>query len=659
MSRHATSSLMMLLFLCVLFATLVRGFPRSQISQQQQSQRIRDSIRSPLGWKRTTRAETDTVVHLQIGLKHDGFKELERRLYELSSPSHRSYGHHLSGSDVAQLLKPSAETVRKAEDWLIEHGITRYDMTPGRDWIRASVPVRTAETLLDAEFYHFESDSDGDVLVRTLEWSLPEHLRGHIDVVQPTNSFLRSVPQDRHGGIPRPAWEVEGRVPTYEELVEEDLVERGHLDIPALADLPPKPTVADACNRLAVSSLCLRVLYGTLDYEVQQPVDANATNKVGVVNFLGHNNNRSDIAQYLELYRPDAAAAGAATSFETVLVAGAVDQQTPNTPEQMSRAMGLEGALDVETLLGVAHPVPVVAWNVGGRPPFQPSSNKAQNSNEPYLEWLHHLAALDDAALPRVVSVSYADEEQTVPPRYAARVCEAFAQLGARGVSVIVASGDEGVGKEGKCVSNDGADTPRFMPAFPASCPYVTAVGGTRHFDPVMAGFDARGGFSTGGGFSNYFPRPRYQEPAVAAYVAGLNTTHGDLYNPQGRGIPDVAAMAYHFPVVWNGTSHLLDGTSASAPTFAAVIALINDALLAEGRPSLGFLNPWLYSSALPGLRDVTIGSNRGCGTMGFPAVEGWDAATGLGTPWFPVLKHLALRDAFRWDHPWYVADLA
>ncbi|OBR08159.1 Pro-kumamolisin [Colletotrichum higginsianum IMI 349063] len=339
----------------------------------------------------------------------------------------------------------------------------------------------------------------------------------------------------------------------------------------------------------------------------------------------------------------------------------------------MSRAMGLEGALDVETLLGVAHPVPVVAWNVGGRPPFQPSSNKDQNSNEPYLEWLHHLAALDDAALPRVVSVSYADEEQTVPPRYAARVCEAFAQLGARGVSVIVASGDEGVGKEGKCVSNDGADTPRFMPAFPASCPYVTAVGGTRHFDPVMAGFDARGGFSTehadnkaygsinvlGGGFSNYFPRPRYQEPAVAAYVAGLNTTHGGLYNPQGRGIPDVAAMAYHFPVVWNGTSHLLDGTSASAPTFAAIIALINDALLAEGRPSLGFLNPWLYSSALPGLRDVTIGSNRGCGTMGFPAVEGWDAATGLGTPWFPVLKHLALRDAFRWDHPWYVADLA
>ena len=191
-------------------------------------------------------------------------------------------------------------------------------------------------------------------------------------------------------------------MPSYEELVEEDLIERGHLDIPALEDLPKdrKPTVADACNRLAVSSLCLRVLYGTFDYQVQQdPTAANATNKVGVVNFLGHNNNRSDIAHYLELYRPDAAADGAASAFETVLVAGAVDQQTPNTPDQMSHAMGLEGALDVETLIGVAHPVPVVAWNVGGKPPFTPSANKVQNSNEPYLEWLHYLAALDDAKL--------------------------------------------------------------------------------------------------------------------------------------------------------------------------------------------------------------------------------------------------------------------
>ncbi|KAI0123397.1 Pro-kumamolisin [Xylariales sp. AK1849] len=630
MARNASLLLLSLFFLGLVKLAECTG--TSYHNVQGLSARIIESIRTPLRWKRTSRADDNTIIHLQIGLKHRGFGELERRLYE------------------------AAETMRATENWLQEHGILQFNYTLGKDWITASVPVRQVETLLHGKYHHFVNDDNGDTLVRTLEWSIPEYLQEHIEVIQPTNSFFRAVPQDRYGGIPRPQWELDGRLPTYEELIEEDLVERGHLDVPALEDLPAHPTVDQACNRLAVSSLCLRVLYGTLDYEVQQQ-PPNNTNKVGLVNFLGNNNNRSDVARYLEIYRPDAAAAGAADAFETILVNGAVDQQTPNTPEQMARSAGLEGALDVETLIGVAYPVPVVAWNVDGRPPFQASQNKIQNSNEPYMEWLHHLLAHEDGTLPQVISISYADEEQTVPESYAKRVCEAFAQLGARGISVIVASGDEGVGKDEKCFSNDGSDKPKFLPTFPASCPFVTAVGGTRHLDPVMAGFDARGGFSTGGGFSDYFPRPQYQEAVVQPYVEGLNTTYEGLYNAKGRGIPDVAAMGYHYPVVWNGTSHLLDGTSASAPTFASIIALINDALLEAKRPALGFLNPWLYSSALAGLRDVAIGSNRGCGTLGFPAVKGWDAATGLGTPWFPVLKELALRDAFRWDHPWYMMN--
>ena len=53
-------------------------------------------------------------------------------------------------------------------------------------------------------------------------------------------------------------------------------------------------------------------------------------------------------------------------------------------------------------------------------------------------------------------------------------------------------------------------------------------------------------------------------------------------------------------------------GTSASAPTFAAVIALVNDALLAAGKPALGFLNPWIYSCAHKALTDITQGSSFG-----------------------------------------------
>ena len=84
-------------------------------------------------------------------------------------------------------------------------------------------------------------------------------------------------------------------------------------------------------------------------------------------------------------------------------------------------------------------------------------------------------------------------------------------------------------------------------------------------------------------------------------------------------------------------------GTSASSPTFAAVISLVNDALLAEGKPTLGFLNPWIYSGAYAALTDVTRGSAIGCNTTGFPAQVGWDAVTGWGTPNFGKLVAAAM----------------
>ena len=69
----------------------------------------------------------------------------------------------------------------------------------------------------------------------------------------------------------------------------------------------------------------------------------------------------------------------------------------------------------------------------------------------------------------------------------------------------------------------------------------------------------------------------------------------------------------------------------------------MNDARIAAGLPSLGFLNPWLYKKGFKGLNDIIGGNNPGCGTSGFTAVKGWDPVTGLGTPNFGLLKDLAL----------------
>lgn len=91
------------------------------------------------------------------------------------------------------------------------------------------------------------------------------------------------------------------------------------------------------------------------------------------------------------------------------------------------------------------------------------------------------------------------------------------------------------------------------------------------------------------------------------------------------------------------GIVRTVGGTSASSPTFAAVIALVNDALIAAGRPALGWLNPWIYGGAYHALTDITSGSSIGCNSSGFPAEVGWDAVTGYGTPVSRIPSELAI----------------
>jgi tripeptidyl-peptidase-1 len=211
------------------------------------------------------------------------------------------------------------------------------------------------------------------------------------------------------------------------------------------------------------------------------------------------------------------------------------------------------------------------------------------------------------------------------------------------------------------CQTNDGKNTTRFLPTFPASCPYVTSVGSTQYVQPEEATI-----FS-GGGFSDRFPRPAYQNTAVSSYLKKLGTKWQNLYNAGGRGFPDVAAQGMNFHVIdKNGTNvqlnELFSGTSASAPTFAAIVSLLNNARLSEGQAPLGFLNPWLYSVGYKGLTDIVNGGSVGCigeaifsglpapvvPFASFNATKGWDPVSGLGTPLFDKLLQLAVPKA-----PW------
>lgn len=147
--------------------------------------------------------------------------------------------------------------------------------------------------------------------------------------------------------------------------------------------------------------------------------------------------------------------------------------------DQTSQADSGEANLDQQYVLAVGFDVPVTEFSVGGLGQLVPdgeSPTQEANSNEPFLEWLIALSAMDNSQIPNSISVSYGENEQEIPLSYATQVCNMFAQLGARGKSILIASGDSGVGSF--CQANDGTNATRFQPQFPASCPYVTAVGG-------------------------------------------------------------------------------------------------------------------------------------------------------------------------------------
>ncbi|KAK1981465.1 Pro-kumamolisin [Colletotrichum cereale] len=641
LSSHFTATVV-----CWCIALLASCIPGVSASFTQTSIKERHEV--PRGWSPIARAPRHHRMSLHIGLQPQSPGQLERHLDDISDPFHPRFRRYLSADQVRDLMRPSEETLSAVHDWLIDGGISArsFDFSPGKDWIVIpDVTVAAAEKLLQTS-YHEYRNVDGEALVRAAEWSLPLHLHDKIEMIHPTTSFLvTKSPRE----WPRSNNKVNASTPSSlndaAEAVDDGVAAGDSID---LSNPPLDLTPEQACNTSAVSPICLRVLYGTLGYKAQVP----DTNSMALSNYWGEFNNGSDIRRYLETYRPEAA--DGADNFAIVNFDGAVNHQEPATDSQLTNRQGREGNLDAQVMLGIGYPTRLVTYSTGGPlPPYNPEPSFPENTNEPFLAWLQHVLAQPD--LPGVISTSYADTEYTVPPSYARRACNGFAQLGARGVTVVFGSGDWGVGAPETCHEPNGT-APRFVARFPESCPYGTSVGATRGVNPQMVAYNDRNGFVSGGGFSEYFSRPRYQDDAIPSYIARLDGMHDGLYNPHGRAYPDVAAMGYRILTVWNGTTRVVDGTSASAPIFAAVVALVNDALVAQGQPTLGFLNPWLYAGdGAKAFRDVTVGSARGCDTDGFPATEGWDAASGFGTPWFPDFKHYALQWGFRSSRPWYM----
>eukprot|EP01035_Chromulina_nebulosa_P019007 gene19007-24826_t len=230
---------------------------------------------------------------------------------------------------------------------------------------------------------------------------------------------------------------------------------------------------------------------------------------------------------------------------------------------------------------------------------------------------------------PLVHSISYGEYGGSYDNTTDQRFSYELQKMGISGVSVLLASGDNGVG-----CNSDGSSQEFDYP----SSPYITMVGAT--YLDLATGTEI-GATLSSGGFSLDFYQASWQTEQVEAYFNSGVSLPSEYYFPQGRAYPDVAAFGQNVLVVASGSSEAVSGTSCSAPIFAGLVALVNHELLSKGEAPLGFLNPWLY--AYPEMfTDITSGSNPYQLCSGFQAAEGWDPVTGLGTPIYPKLVEKA-----------------
>jgi tripeptidyl-peptidase-1 len=342
-------------------------------------------------------------------------------------------------------------------------------------------------------------------------------------------------------------------------------------------------------------------------YQVAESLPVNAKSTMAVAEFEGQHWDQPDLDKFTS-----------ACGIQNIAV---IDVYGNNKPNDCNLDACIEALLDIEFLKGVAAPnasLPLADyWNL-------------QYS---LLDWINGVLAASNASL--VHSVSYGNDEiQQTSTQYMYTCNTQFQAAANRGLTILFASGDQGVwGRSGR-------GTGTFNPDFPASSPYITAVGGS-DLTGTSIGSAETCCTDGGGGFSNTFGRPSYQDTAVTSYLTNpaVSLPPSNLYNATSRAYPDISAIfGLYIPYCIASAGGFLGvaGTSASSPVTASVIVNLNNIQLNAGKAALGFINPWLYQTlaAHPdAFYDVTTGINNEGSGAGFYAAKGWDPCTGVGTP--------------------------
>jgi len=433
-------------------------------------------------WHPVNRAPGAAVLSLTVALSLpvSGREALEAKFYAVSDPSHAEYGHHLSKDAITSLLNVPQAQVDRVRSFFLAAGALEAVASPFGDVITLRISVAAAEAALHTilhEYAHKEQHSER-IIRASAPYSVPASIASDVTLV--------------------------GELVQFPALRRRDLTSDLHDDATGSpvgkGSWPNACETAPKCKGL-VTPAVLAQRYRLPNVNSSATAAAGNGSTMAVAEFQGQRFVTADLEGFSK------------ACHANVKVAKVIGGDSPPSP-------GVESELDIEYIRAVAPDVPLTVVY-------------AQKYS--LLDWGNTVTALD--APPLVHSVSYGnDEKQQSGGAYMDAVNTQFIKAGARGLSILFASGDQGVcGREG-C----GFFKKRFKPDFPGGSPYHTSVGGTDFLTNDVG--EEKVWSDGGGGFSDHFPIPSYQAAAVAAFkttsqAAGTLPAQS-LWNNNGTRLP-------------------------------------------------------------------------------------------------------------------------
>jgi tripeptidyl-peptidase I len=453
-------------------------------------------------YKLIGRAAAETRHQLIISIKQNNIDLVKDILYDVSTISSPNYGKHKSFDEIGKLVENPKATEAVAL-WLQQNNVVITQQTPYGEYITGNAPISTWEKLFETEFYEYQRIDDNDAptisVLRAKYYYIPDHLA---DSIEHVINLLNLPPRTTTS---RP------------EKLDLNKLEPGIIN-----SEDANPAVGAYPSAYVVPSTLYKMysIYGNGSYSTSQSVYES----------IGQSYLASDL-----------------TLFQTSnnIPVDAVDATIGSVPSGSTCTTNAnncaEASLDLQYMLAVS--------------PYSPMTYYYDSTGDgSFLPWITSVAALSNPS--HVYSISYSSYETDNDLSDLQSFNNEAIKLGARGVTIVASSGDDGI-TGFKFYSTSGTPISQcgYYAQWPASSPYVVAVGGTMYGkyitnSPEIVCSSATGAsITSGGGFSNAIAAPAFQRAAINSYIAQYTAGQSSYqpYNTSNRGYPDVSMAASRY----------------------------------------------------------------------------------------------------------------